>query len=673
MIDPGSPFSVAYADLIQSLEDSIRNGVEQPDRFQFFFRGAVSAYELPRLVYAITQVSGLMQSAATVFRAGQDYGFSNNRIVWLEGAQRPDEGSRVLVEYTYRERPAGLTDFNPGSVTGTLIRAVARELKLLYEQTNEAYRRAFIDTASGVALDNVVALLGIDRNPALKATGQVTFFRKTATKTTVTIPAGTRIADQGDRIFLTLADATIPAEIPGELQEQSAGLIQLNNRIAELVGIWQQTDAQTPENRLATQDTAAGKPFGEDERTITLADGVRPPGKLLIHYKPKSVTIAVEALEPGPTGNVNSGTVVVMPTPPRGIDGVINAAAISGGQVAESDEQLRERAKFALERAGNATLNAIKFAVLEVDGVEGVEVMDHSLDPTIPLGEVRVRYSGGGDSEFRRQEIERSVKQVVEQTRAAGIFARVDAINTIAIAGTFYLIPATPISSSTREPVRLAMQQFLQQTIAALKTLAIGEPLSIRRLNAFAFNIPALADTAEAQLSTIRSGTSQTVPDPFLISDAELIRPDNANLKTTILNELKANSPTNNQIVISLTALEELSLPQETTVEFRELNQDVNFRNFSIAIAIILKAKLRNAPTQPEEQIASFTRTLQFSNSTTQILTIQRVDIPLSDTRLAEYMINPANAGDEPAKATLTAAAYPGLQAVKDLPVSLSF
>jgi uncharacterized phage protein gp47/JayE len=673
MIDPGSPFSVAYADLIQSLEDSIRSGVEQPDRFQFFFRGAVSTYELPRLVYAITQVSGVVQSAAIVFRAGQDYGFSNNRIAWLDGAQRPDEGSRVLVEYTYRERPAGLTDFNPGSVTGTLIRAVARELKLLYEQTNEAYRRAFIDTASGVALDNVVALLGIDRNPALKATGQVTFFRKTAAKTTVTIPAGTRIADQGGRIFFTLTDATIPAEIPGELQEQTGGVIQLHNRIAELIGIWRQTDAQAPENRLGTKDTAAGKPFGEDERTITLADGVRPTGKLLVHYKPRSDTVTVEALEPGPTGNVNPGTVVVMPTPPRGIDGVINDGAISGGQVAEPDDQLRERAKFALERAGNATLNAIKFAVLEVDGVEGVEVMDHSVDPTISLGEVRVRYSGGGDSEFRRQEIERSVKQAVEQTRAAGIFARVDAINTIAIAGTFYLIPAAIISSSTRETVRSAMQQFLQQTIAALKTLAISEPLSIRRLNAFAFSIPALSDTAEAQLTATREGTSLNVSDPFLVSDAELIRPDSAHLKAAILSELKANSPTNNQILVSLTALEEVSLPQDNTIEFREINQEVTFRSVSIAITVILKAKLRNAPTQPEEQIASFTRTLQFADTATQTLTIQRADIPLSDTRLAEYMINPANAGDQPAKATLAAAAYPGIQPIKDLPVSLSF
>ena len=44
---------------------------------------------------------------------------------------------------------------------------MAREFKLIYEQMDQAYRRAFIDYAQGFALDNVVALLGISRNLAL--------------------------------------------------------------------------------------------------------------------------------------------------------------------------------------------------------------------------------------------------------------------------------------------------------------------------------------------------------------------------------------------------------------------------------------------------------------------------------------------------------------------------
>src|SRR5215218_4468109 len=199
MIDLGKPFSEAYKDIIDALEDRVRNGVEQPDRVQFTYKGTVSSYELPRQAYAVTRVMGIVGGSNErgqffEFVPGRDFRFSNNRIIWLDGVAQPREGSRFEVEYTYRERPAGLTDFNPGSVVGTLVRAVARQMKLIYDQMDEAYRRAFIDEATGVALDNVVALLGVVRNPAQKAKGEVKFFRNRPDNEDVPIEVGTRVA-----------------------------------------------------------------------------------------------------------------------------------------------------------------------------------------------------------------------------------------------------------------------------------------------------------------------------------------------------------------------------------------------------------------------------------------------------------------------------------------------
>ena len=71
-------------------------------------------------------------------------------------------------------------------------------MKLLYEQMDQAYRRAFVDEANGAALDNVVALLNVTRNPALKARGEVTFFLKSATDRNVPIPAGTGSRTRAD-------------------------------------------------------------------------------------------------------------------------------------------------------------------------------------------------------------------------------------------------------------------------------------------------------------------------------------------------------------------------------------------------------------------------------------------------------------------------------------------
>src|SRR5215212_10100756 len=95
MIDPGHPFSIRYEDLIASLEDRIRNGVEQPDRARPVFQRAVSTYELPRTAYAITRVSGLLGGHFTIFQPGRHYQFSNNRVIWIDADHRPDENSRL--------------------------------------------------------------------------------------------------------------------------------------------------------------------------------------------------------------------------------------------------------------------------------------------------------------------------------------------------------------------------------------------------------------------------------------------------------------------------------------------------------------------------------------------------------------------------------------------------
>jgi len=498
-----------------------------------------------------------MKSSFTIFQPDVHYRFSNNRILWVHPSERPDENTRFEVEYTYRERPAGLTDFNPGSVIGTLIRTVAREMKLLYEQMDQAYRRAFIDQATGVALDNVVALLGVTRNPATKARGSVTFSRKTATDRDITIPAGTRVADESGRTFVTTEAAMIEAN--------------------------------------AT-----------------------------------SVTVPLEATEPGPECNVNARAIVIMPTPPSGVEGVANEAPVDGGQSPEPDDQLRERAKHALERSGNATLNAIKFAVLDVDGVEGVEVVDHSLDETIPLGEVRVRFSGGDADEVAR---------VIEQTRAAGIMVRPEEIHKVMISGTFYVIPDLSVPDTARGT-------FLSAVIEAMEALTIGQPLSLRRLNALAYQVAGLADVAEAQLRYQKDAPDDQAGDvttAYLAKRTERIRPDEANLKVVLLASLKA------------TASRRVRDTNEVDLQVVDTaGAAIEFKNLSIDISVTLRAYLITDPDhrQPPERISNFTRSILFTNTSTATLRIGPSDT--TGFRMDDH--------DPKVEVIISAAAYPGLQ-----------
>ena len=179
MIDPGDPFLVGhdYASLVEALQESLLLGVEHEETYRFTFDPAVRTYDLPREATSVVRVTGLSNGGFLEFVAGRDYDAGLSRVVWRSNAgaspastpRNPDARTPVDVTYLFRDQPSGLTDVGPGSVAGTVLRAVGRELALLHQQVNEAYRRAFLDTANGVALDGVVALLGVIRNPAQPA------------------------------------------------------------------------------------------------------------------------------------------------------------------------------------------------------------------------------------------------------------------------------------------------------------------------------------------------------------------------------------------------------------------------------------------------------------------------------------------------------------------------
>lgn len=613
MSEIGHPFSKPFQELIDSLEESIREGVEQPAQVELLFRTDTPSYELKGPVHDVSRVTGLRRKKFVVFERNVHYRYASGRLRWNAPPNPgdpdwyPDENSRVLVEYTYRDLPSGITDFNAGSVSGTLVRAVARELKFLYEQMDQAYRRAFIDIAQGVALDNVVALLGIVRNQALPAKGFVTFFLKKPPKpgAKVTIPAKTRVADTQGRLFVVTEAGTIESSVE-ETRTQAGGVIRVSRRIGVLTSVKVKATAAT----VPTKPTAPGKDFGTDERTITI-NGVPPAGDLVVAYQPKSVTLPVTALEPGRDGNVGSGSITVMPTPPRGVDGgVINEDPLTGGEEAEADDQLRERAKHALERAGNATLNAIKYSILEVDGVEGVEVRDHATDESIPLGEVRVRYSGGDEA---------ALVKAIDETRAAGILVRVEAITSVFLSGKVYVIPDTGFAADSLGALKDAI-------VTALRALGIGEAAYVRRLTALAYQVAGIADVAEAQLDYAKKKPGDALPsetgqvgDPFVVKSSELVRPDKDNLSVIALDGLKVTG-----VYVAAGNRTDLTLSV-----VKADGTAVRFRSFKLNVVVVLRARLKTAPDQPAQRVCQVERQVTFTNVADTVV----VQIPNSDIK----------------------------------------
>ncbi len=448
MIDPGDPFLVGhdYASLVEALQESLLLGVEHEETYRFTFDPAVRTYDLPREATSVVRVTGLSNGGFLEFVAGRDYDAGLSRVVWRSDAgagpartpRNPDARTPVDVTYLFHDQPSGLTDVGPGSVTGTVLRAVGRELALLHQQVNEAYRRAFLDTANGVALDGVVALLGVTRNPAQPATGTVRFSRRQAGPRLV-VETGTVVEDQAQRRYQTTQPAVI------------------------------------------------------DEGALT-GDAT------------------VSAVETGLGGNNDAGTLTVMPTPPTGVDEVTNPGRVTGGLAAEADAELRERARHALERAGNATLGALEFAVRDVDGIEDVAVIDHTVDLAVPLGEVRVRYAAGGDDE-RRAKIQGDVAKVVERTRAAGVLVVADPVQEVSLSGAVLVVTADEAAGPA------AAQEYGRVLAETIDGTGIGRPLSLRRLVALVFRVPGLADVVETRLRFSRERPRPSLPKEGDVGD----------------------------------------------------------------------------------------------------------------------------------------------------------
>ncbi len=642
MIEVGQPFSKPFQDLVDALVTSLKLGVEQEATQIVLFQENTLAYPLrgaASISRLAKQITGVAQGKPAVFSLGEHFVYNAGQLLWqdipdiiepeAEASWFPDPGSRLTVGFYYREPPSGITDFNDGSVAGTLVRAVSRELKLLYEQMDEAYRRAFIDYANGVALDNVVALLGIRRNQALPAQGEVTFSLKKPAKSDVPIAIGTRVADARGQLFKVSAGGVIKSTRE-ETITPSGRALETSETIDNLVSV--RVKGTTAE--LATEATAAGKPFGENERTITLVDAP-PPGQLLVTYQPQTpkVTVPVVALEDGPQGNLGSGSLTVMPTPPRGVDGgVTNERPLTGGIAAEEDDALRERAKHELERSGNATLNAIRFAVLAIDGVDSVEVRDFSVDETIPLGEVWVRFSTGKSSL-----VAPLVSETVNKTRAAGIKAHVFEVSTVLISGSFFVIP--DMDASTQ-----AYANYKEEVIAQLNALAIGEPMSSRKLASSVFQVAGLADVAEMQLNFAR-GENPPAPigsDPFMIESGEQARADEAAIDIIPVPSLVVTAA---HLALDGTLTTAVSLHDDSDTA-------ISFENFELALLATIRGKPAATPNQPLQQVEQVVGTVTFTSASSAAPVFPAANITNLDTLDQTSM-----------EISIQAAAYPGMSA----------
>jgi uncharacterized phage protein gp47/JayE len=127
-----------------------------------------------------------------------------------------------------------------------------------------------------------------------------------------------------------------------------------------------------------------------------------------------SVDVAIQAILPGKL-YISRGQVSIMSKPIVGIEHVYNDLEINSGTDKETNDSLRSRAKMALSGLGKGTNEALRSALLDVDTVLGVLVLD--------------RNRGNGTTDVSvvcstmppSQAIRDSIDAVVADTKASGI------------------------------------------------------------------------------------------------------------------------------------------------------------------------------------------------------------------------------------------------------------
>lgn len=351
----------------------------------------------------------------------------------------------------------------PEGVYGQLIGIYAERESLIWELAESIYNSQYPDTAEGVSLDNVGALTGVTRLPAIASIVEVKLF---GTATTV-VPKDTTYSVDGDPTakFDQNADVTLIAGTD-EVQNidfggstPTSGSFKLTYRGETTAAInWDDAaaDVQTALRALngLSEVTVSGTYPADFVVTFAGADGkqIQPllgyADNTLDDGSPVTITITettpgvdqglaqCTAQETGPTV-ANAYTLTVIDTPVSGLDSVRNVEDATLGRDIESCAAYRSRRQTELQISRAGPTEAIRGNVLDLNDDETKNPLDsvtiiENTTGTVDAGdrpgksfEVFVAERGGLTT--RDQE----VAQAIFESKPAGIESFGDVSKTV--------------------------------------------------------------------------------------------------------------------------------------------------------------------------------------------------------------------------------------------------
>jgi uncharacterized phage protein gp47/JayE len=302
-----------------------------------------------------------------------------------------------------------LTDFEVGSVIRTIIEAAALEDDEQYFQMVQLLDAFRLSTSTGKDLDDRVADYGLLRLSPESATGDITIsngnlatglleFSAAAGATVITLQDSSLFPTSGFPVNIRIgegttivADTTIIANNTsthqltlGTLLANTYDITSLGNvRVSVVSG---SDKALTTGIRVQVPSTTGSSTIFVTVETGTIVSG---------NYD--STPIKVRAETPGTDGNIGAGKVTQFASSPP-FDGALvrNIANFAGGRDIETDSELIDRARAAIQALSRGTILALQEGVLGVeDTVTGQRVTTVNILESFVTNEVVVYVDDG--------------------------------------------------------------------------------------------------------------------------------------------------------------------------------------------------------------------------------------------------------------------------------------
>ncbi len=445
-----------------------------------------------------------------------------------------------------------VTDFEVGSVARTMYESFAYEMALLYEKMQLVYLSAYVDTAQGNQLDQVVAVLGIQRSLPDYAEGIVSFQRDGAGQEIV-IPIGTLVATEESstgekKVFQTIKIGTLGAtrtsvdvQVRGvergeELETAAETVIVMprpvpgikfviNDAPIRLVGKRRETDDELRERAKNALISSGKATILSIENALLSLSGVRDARVKENFHKARA---KVEIRNINPIDKIIfKGTILKFNIPPNDFFfKVLDPVAYEIGEIAGTKKEIKIES--ILEgQIGEIRLTTGQSTVLAfAPGSPLISEFTANLLTDVKLedfGLIEVYVDAPRMEDGTAAEIaaERSrIEAEIERVRAAGIFSILLPAGKVETSGVFK-VDISPSLSLTAEERRDFEAKIEDEIVSYMVALRMGKPLLYGKLVKAILSLENIENLSDFRGTVTREVLDANLTIPFEFSDPD--------------------------------------------------------------------------------------------------------------------------------------------------------